>query len=168
MNSQVFEDWFENKLLPNLDRNTVIFLVNVSYHFRILEKISNTSTRKDEIINFMKKHSITIPQPIHVKAVLFDLVNKANLRKKFVVDSLAEKHGHIVVRLPPYHCVFNPIEMAWNQMKHNVRHHNIYSNQPEKVMQLIKDACQEITPQNWENYISDVEKSKMFTGQEIT
>jgi hypothetical protein len=30
---------------------------------------------------------------------------------KYAVDEMAKAHGHTVLRLPPYHCVFNPIEL---------------------------------------------------------
>ena len=43
-------------------------------------------------------------------------------------------------------------------MKHQIRHHNIYASQPEEILQLIRDACDEMTPQNWENYANRVEK----------
>ena len=31
---------------------------------------------------------------------------------------MAKATGHEVVRLLPYHCELNPIEMAWSQRKH--------------------------------------------------
>lgn len=33
--------------------------------------------------------------------------------KKFKIDQIAEDAGHEVIRLPPYHCNFNPIELVW-------------------------------------------------------
>ena len=34
-----------------------------------------------------------------------------------VLDKLAQEAGHEVIRLPPYHCDRNPIEMIWAKMK---------------------------------------------------
>ena len=31
--------------------------------------------------------------------------------EEYFVDELAKVHGHTVLRLPPYHCILNPIEM---------------------------------------------------------
>jgi hypothetical protein len=36
---------------------------------------------------------------------------------RYKVDDLIEEHGHKVLRLPPYHCHFNPIELVWSQAK---------------------------------------------------
>ena len=37
------------------------------------------------------------------------------------VDELAKDHGHTVLRLPPYHCILNPIEMLWSYQKRLVQ-----------------------------------------------
>ena len=39
---------------------------------------------------------------------------------KYVVDELALKRGITVLRLPPYHCELNPIELVWAQVKGEV------------------------------------------------
>ena len=51
---------------------------------------------------------------------------------------MAEKGGYSVLRLPLYQCILNPIEMAWNQLKYHVRHLNVYTSNPSKVVDLIR------------------------------
>ena len=34
---------------------------------------------------------------------------------------MALDDGYSVLRLTPYHCVFNPIEMVWSKLKHHAR-----------------------------------------------
>ena len=37
-------------------------------------------------------------------------------REKFpnkVMETVAKGYGHEILRLPPYHCELNPIELAW-------------------------------------------------------
>ena len=34
-----------------------------------------------------------------------------------VVDNIAKKYGHEVIRLPPYHCDLNAIELIWADEK---------------------------------------------------
>ena len=56
-----------------------------------------------------------------LKRELFQLIRGSNPKPKFVVDEMAKAVGHEVVRLPPYHCELNPIELAWSQVKHNIK-----------------------------------------------
>ena len=56
---------------------------------------------------------------------------------KYFVDELARERGHVVVRLPPYHCIFNPIEMLWAYQKHLVRYNNTFRTIQEAIA-----ACQ--------------------------
>lgn len=113
MTAQVFERWFECILLQNLpkDRKCVIVLDNASYHSRLQFKIPNMSYRKQDMLNFMQQHDVDIPDPLPIKSVLLMNIKKANIETKFVIDEIARSHGHEVLRLPPYHCVLNGIEL---------------------------------------------------------
>ena len=75
----------------------------------------------------MSKHDIEIPNPIPTKALLLEkiLVLLKNNEKQYVIDYMAEKAGYSIQRLPQYHCMLNPIETAWNQLKYHVRHLNV-------------------------------------------
>ena len=42
----------------------------------------------------------------------------------YTIDEIALEHGHMVVRLPPYHSELNPIELIWGQIKHFVAREN--------------------------------------------
>ena len=55
MTADLFEKWFSEQLLPNIPPNSVIVLDNASYHSRILNKIPNSGTKKEDILNFMRK-----------------------------------------------------------------------------------------------------------------
>ena len=117
----VFENWFLEKLIPNLPEKSVVILNNASYHCRQVDKIPNINTRKAEMLDFMKRNSITIPEPLPTKPVLLELIKMANIQKKFAIDSIAFENGHLVVRLSPYHCCLNAIELVWHQLKSKVR-----------------------------------------------
>ena len=41
-----------------------------------------------------------------------------------VVDEIAMRAGHTVIRLPLYHCELNPIELAWAAVKNFVAKEN--------------------------------------------
>jgi transposase len=42
----------------------------------------------------------------------------------YKIDDMAKAMGHSVLRLPPYHCDLNPVELIWAQIKHNVSVNN--------------------------------------------
>ncbi|EPB67707.1 hypothetical protein ANCCEY_13205 [Ancylostoma ceylanicum] len=37
--------------------------------------------------------------------------------RRYAVENICADFGVAVIRLPPFHCFFNPIEMCWSQMK---------------------------------------------------
>lgn len=37
--------------------------------------------------------------------------------QKYAVDELAKKYNRIILKLPPYHCELNLIEMSWPSVK---------------------------------------------------
>ena len=56
--AELFEEWFQNCLLPNIPPNSVIVMDNVSYHSRQLQKIPGSNNTKLEIQNFMAANDI--------------------------------------------------------------------------------------------------------------
>lgn len=53
---------------------------------------------------------------------------------------LCRQHGVELLRLPPYHCHFNPIELAWADLKSYVRANNFHPDKPATVGGVIIDA----------------------------
>ena len=113
------------------------------------------------MISFMTKHHIEILSPFPAKPVLLEKIHEANIPKKYVIDKMATAAGCSVLRLPLYHRVFNPTEMVWNQLKHHARHLNIHTNQPAKVIDLLRIFV--TRKSHWENYVSHfIKKEKDF------
>ena len=112
---------------------------------------------------FTIKHQIEIPSPLPV--VLLEKIREANIPNKYVIDEMVIASDYSVLCLPPYHFVFTPIEIVWNQLKHHARHLNIYTSQPAKVIDLLRNVCnQKITKGHWKNYVSHVIKRKRIPG----
>lgn len=59
-----------------------------------------------------------------LKIELLDKVQQFRPVDKYVIDEEAKKYNKIVLRLPPYHCELNPIDLAWSVIKNHVRHNN--------------------------------------------
>ena len=138
-------------------KKVVIVLDNAKYNSRYVEKTPTMNMKKNDMIAFMINHGIEIPDPLPTKPVLLQKIRQANIFKKFVIDIMAKEAGFSVLRLPPCHCVLNLIEMVWNQLKHHTRHLNVYTSQPTKVLNLIREVCHsEITSEHWSNYVKHV------------
>jgi hypothetical protein len=61
MYHQIFEEWFKNRLLPNLPENSVIVMDNASYHSQQNRKLPTRCSKKHDIKDFMLEHKLKIP-----------------------------------------------------------------------------------------------------------
>ena len=64
---------------------------------------------------------------------------------KYVVDEMTKTAGHEVVRLPPYHCELNPIELALSQVKRFIKELFTLT----AVKELTYRAFDQVGPANW-------------------
>ena len=104
--SEIVENWFLNSVLKRLEEPSVIKCDNASYHSRIIDPKPNSSWKKSDILPYMTCYSIPVPNPIPIKPVLLEIrvIDKSTPRvKRYVIDEMAANHGHILLRLPPYH-----------------------------------------------------------------
>ena len=66
-----------------------------------------------------------IEYPEHaLKRELYATIKASNISPKYAVDEMAKAAGHEVVRLRPYHCELNPIELARSQVKRFIKEKN--------------------------------------------
>jgi len=63
------------------------------------------------------------------------------------LDEIALQMGHEVVRLPPYHCQYNPIESIWEQVKGKVAEKN-NNFKMEDVKVLVNSVLDVITTED--------------------
>ncbi len=64
-----------------------------------------------------------------------------------VIEQLCNDAGVTLLRLPPYHCALNPIELLWGQVKRYVREHN-GTHKIKDVKELTKHAMSLVSPEN--------------------
>jgi len=95
-----------------------------------------------------------------IKFDLLKIVRKIKHKYNlYVVDEEAKKQNKIVLRLPPYHCELNPIELAWSVVKGHVKANNT-TFKINDVRQLLNDGIQKVTPEMWSNFFSHTIKEE--------
>lgn len=75
--------------------------------------------------------------------------------KSYVIDSLATATGHTVLRLPPYHCSLNPIELIWADIKGYIARRNVDFTTAD-LQRLLAEGIAQITPNKWKECIRHV------------
>lgn len=160
MDANLFMKWFSEKLLPNLKRPSIIILDNASYHCRLKEKIPNRNANKDEIVQFLTDRNIECSLNM-MKVELLQLLEtvKNAVSKRFEIDELAYHAGHRTLRLPPYHCQFNPIELVWANCK-QYYNKNIGRDGfgDDKVLAMWEESLSRVDAECWTNCIGNAEK----------
>jgi len=76
---------------------------------------------KGDIIQWLESKDCVVDKSM-VKFQLMEKVNQIRpLHDKYVIDEEALKTNRLVLRLPPYHCELNPIELMWSIVKNHVK-----------------------------------------------
>lgn len=78
---------------------------------------------------------------------------------KYVIDEYVNEHNKVILRLPPYHCELNPIELAWSVVKKHVRMNNT-TFKLDDVHKLLRDGINQCTPVMWKNFIEHTKKGE--------
>ena len=158
MDAEKFKMWFETQLMPNIKDKSLIIMDNAPYHSKLLNKVPTINNRKSQIIDWLVSNDI-YHDPSHTKIELLEICKRHKGNQTYEIDEIAAIHGHKVLRLPPYHCIFNPIELIWAQVKTEIKKRNSNSDQSLKVVErLTKEAINHVTAQNWQNAIRHVKK----------
>lgn len=156
MNGDVYEKWFK-ETLSRLDPNSVIVLDNASYHSRKKNKAPSTATKKEDIKIWLRSNNISFEDDM-VRAELLSIVKRHKTHyETYVIDDIAQAAGHKVLRLPPYHCELNPIELVWAQVKGFVASHN-KSFKMAEIKTLLSTAISNVDAEKWHRCVQHVEQ----------
>ena len=52
--------------------------------------------------------------------------------------------------------MLNAIELAWSKLKRTIHSENVFTEQLDKVMHLIKKVCDEISSDEWSKFVRHV------------
>ncbi|XP_046671567.1 uncharacterized protein LOC124361550 [Homalodisca vitripennis] len=158
MDHEKFLGWFVSNLLPNLEESSTIVFDNAKYHSKVLDKAPTMASKKCLMVEWLQKFNIPFEADMK-KAELLEVIHLHKPRfLKYVIDELAKERGHTVIRLPPYHCHFNAIELIWAQIKGHVAKNNKTFSLTE-VTRLTKEGIDLVTGDEWKNILSHTRKT---------
>ena len=155
MNSEVFKSWF-TQMLKNLEEPSLVVLDNAPYHSTLIENFPKSNARKADVQDWLTKKNIKF-SPLETLAELRMRVKALiPFDKKYEIDELALTMGHEVLRLPPYHCQYNPIELIWAQVKNQVAKNNKTFKMVD-IERLTHEAIDSVTQHDWEKCVRHAE-----------
>ncbi|XP_045456911.1 uncharacterized protein LOC123666943 [Melitaea cinxia] len=143
----------------NLKEPHYIIMDNAPYHSVQKHKPPTSANRKLEIIAWLQEKGIEANETM-LKNELLRLVG---LHKPstptYVLDDIAQEKGHNVIRLPPYHCQYNPIELIWAQVKGYAARSNITPPfTANKMLQLLNTAVKNVSAEDWKKEVTKCRK----------
>jgi transposase len=105
----------------------VLVLDNASYHSRLMDQFKRPKKVKKEIQLWLTGHGIEYGARelvVELWAKVCDFLKNHVGDRYYMDDYLKAEEGIQTVRLPPYHCDFNPIEKCWARRKAYVAKNN--------------------------------------------
>lgn len=154
MNWDNFSEWFQEKLLCNIPENSLIIMDNAAYHNVLAEeafpKKSHSVKRMRE---WLSNNAIPWTKDM-LKAELFELCSRLATKPEFLIDNIANKYGHSVLRTPPYHPELQPIETCWAIVKNHVAQQNDCTM--KKVLLLLEEGFAKVNEKTCHNLIKKV------------
>lgn len=154
MNSDTYKEWFIS-FVNLLEQGSIIVFDNASYHSIVLNKVPTMSWTKKKIEDWLREKNIPFTDETKSELILKVAPYKEN-RKIYELDKIAEEKGHTVIRLPPYHCKYNPIELIWAQVKGKVGERN-KSFKLADVQKLLHEELDNITAEDWRKCVKHTE-----------
>ena len=132
--------------MPNIPARSLIIMDNAPYHSKQLNKAPTGISRKGDVIKWLTDNNIP-HNPSDVRVELYELVKLCKkVYQRYEIDELAAASGHQVLRLPPYYCQFNPIELVWAQVKEGIKKKNSNDRQyVKRVEELALQAINHVT-----------------------
>ena len=116
-----------------------------------------TASRKSDIQNWLRFKAIKFEDAM-LKVELLAIVNEnKKAYNKYIIDEMAKEQRKIVLRLPPYHCELNPIELIWGDVKNSVAKRNTTFKFAD-MQNLFREALATITAEKWKKCIQHVQQ----------
>ena len=117
MNAENYEKYPE-KICKLLKPNSLLIIIdNASYHSRNSDDYPKSKWKIAQFEQWLKENKVNFPTDT-LRSELWVLC------KTHWNEKIAKKYGMEVLRLPPYHCELNAIELIWAHEKNFVAREN--------------------------------------------
>ncbi len=158
MNSSNFLKYCQN-LFPSIQgtptRKSIFVIDNARYHTsataesRYPPKSGKKSMRRSDLLEWMKERKLEVPggNDKATVAMLHSYIRKNWVQKSEIVE-LGSTYNIIVLYLPPYYHILNPIEKIWAHVKPQVRGRN-RQHSIKNVQEQIRTALKKSTVHEW-------------------
>ncbi|XP_045456360.1 uncharacterized protein LOC123666209 [Melitaea cinxia] len=156
MNQTNFMKWLKEKLVPNLPPQSLVVMDNAPYHSVKTNKSPTMANSKAELKQWITSRGLAY-LPNMLKVELYEIIKEHKEEPIYGVDSYLTLHGHKSLRLPPYQCDLNPIEMIWSVMKKRVAEKNV-GRESKNFVHLTEEAFDGITPDIWKKECDHVRR----------
>ncbi|CAI6358386.1 unnamed protein product [Macrosiphum euphorbiae] len=112
------------------------------------------------ILPLLKANAIIVMDNASYHSVKKFKIPNMSWKKQEIIDWLENKDNNkVVLRLPPYHCELNPIEVAWSSVKSYAPSHN-NTFKIKDLLELLKKGVEHVTPEMWTNFVGHVVKEE--------
>ena len=99
---------------------------------------------KSQSQDWLKDHKIPLrPDALRTELWMLCKIHRATNTSK-VIDNIVKRYGHEVLRLHPYHCDFNAIELIWADEKNFVAREN-----KEMTLESVKKTISQAKGRNY-------------------
>lgn len=158
MNWENFSEWFQKKLLKNIPDNSLIIMDNAPYHNVLVEEAFPKKNHSVKRLQEWLSHNEIPWTKDMLKEELYELCSRFAPKPEFLIDSIACKHGHSILRTPPYHPELQPIETCWAVVKNHVALHNDFTM--KKVWMLLEEGFEKVTANTCKKFIKKVKQQE--------
>ncbi|GJQ69710.1 hypothetical protein Trydic_g22281 [Trypoxylus dichotomus] len=86
-------------------------------HTSSVKKRPRRKTRTEDLPEAVKINIRNAVYSMYSQSKLLTLANQHQTEKKYQVHEILKVKGHTLLRIPPYHCQFDAIELVWVQAK---------------------------------------------------
>ena len=156
MNQNLFTKWFEEKLLPNIPKNSLIIMDNASYHNILsVHSAPTAKCKKEKIRSWLEKNDIPLSNDC-LKIEMVEILNKIAPSPTYIIDEIAAKFGHEILRTPPYHPELQPIEICWGVIKNQIARNCDFTM--SNLMAQLENAFSSVTAKTCAGIIRKVRK----------